>query len=93
MDALSAIEEASRASGVPLTRISRIMGRSRQYVHSLLFHKNIPSVNTFGMMLAACGYRLYAVGDDAEKICIDSFIDGKTYEERIADIGYEADSE
>lgn len=93
MDTLNAIKEASCRSGVPLTKVSRIMGRSRQYVHSLLFHKNIPTVDTLGMMLAACGYKLYAVGEDGDKICIDSFMDGSTYEEHIADIGYESDSE
>lgn len=93
MDIWETVEDASRKSNTSLTTISRIIGHSRQYIHTIRGQGSVPSVDSFGMMLAACGYKLYAVGDDGDKICIDSFMDGTTYEERIADIGYEVDSE
>ena len=94
MDVQEAIKAASEESGVRLTKVSVALGFRRHYVHTVLYHNSVPSVDSFGMMLAACGYSLCAVKDVPDgAIVIDSFIDGTTYEERLAEIAEQDESE
>ena len=93
MDVFGAIKAASEESGLAFTGISGAIGKSRQYVHTMAWRESVPSVELFGMMLAACGLKLCAVMEVPKgAILIDSFQDGKTFEERLAEVA-EAESE
>lgn len=61
MDAYSAVREAARRSGVPVTQIGPRLGRDRSYVSSLAAHAKNPKADTLAAMLSACGWSLCAV--------------------------------
>lgn len=85
MNIYDAIDAASSASGVTLIKISRAIGRSKQFMHTIRLQRNIPSIDLVGMIFHACGYKLCAVKGRVPKnaIVIDAFLDGETYAEHM----------
>ena len=88
MDVWETLDKACEDSSMTIRKVSHAIGKSRNYIHTMRFQKNIPSVDSYGMMLASCKYKLCAVKGKVPKnaIVIDSFTDGTAYEERLSEL-------
>ena len=64
MYAMDAVKEAAGNAGISLYRVSLDMGKSRQYVNSVITRGSTPQADTLARMLDVCGYKLVAVPGD-----------------------------
>lgn len=61
MYAMDALKQAATNAGISLYRISLDIGKSRQYVNSMITRGSTPQCDTMARMLDVCGYGLYAI--------------------------------
>lgn len=61
METMNALKQAACNKGIPLTHIGVAMGKSRQYVHTILTKHATPQCDTMARMLDVCGYGLYCI--------------------------------
>lgn len=64
MYAMDALKIAAEKSGKSLYAISIGIGKSRQYVNSVITRGSTPQCNTMSRMLEVCGYQLVAISKD-----------------------------
>ena len=71
MYAMDALKQAANKAGISLYRISIDIGKSRQYVNSMITRGSTPQCDTMARMLDVCGFGLYAIPyEDAPKDAI-----------------------
>ena len=61
MYAMDALKQAAENSGKSLYAISLGIGKSRQYVNSVITRGSTPQCDTMARMLETCGYGLYCM--------------------------------
>lgn len=75
MKAMQAIKVISKIKGISFYRMSLEMGKSKQYVSSIVGRKSNPQIDTYINMLSTCEYTLCALPIDKvpeEAIIIDN---------------------
>ena len=61
MYAMDAVRACASKCGKSLYRVSLDMGKSRQYVNSVITQGSTPKADTLARMLDVCGYELVAL--------------------------------
>ena len=95
MDVWDAVREAAASSDMNNSSISRSIGRSRQFVSTLIGQHANTTLDNAALMLASCGYRLCAVKGKPPKgaLVIDTSVKGKPYGDILEEVRLMQDSE
>lgn len=95
MDVWEAVREAAAESDMSNSSISRSIGRSRQFVATVIGQHANTTLDNAALMLASCGYRLCAVKGKPPKgaLVIDTSVKGKPYADILEEVRLMQDSE
>lgn len=67
MDSITAIYKMMDSCGTTPYKLSRDMGRAKQYMDSLIRRGTTPRVDTMSEIALACGYRIVLEPSDPER--------------------------